>query len=132
MATPTKPKPSASSSSSDTPDPPRSDAEVRAEDQARVGVDGDGEARQHRAVSPGGVRVNRRAVADPEAKRAETRGRYRDPINDAIRIVGAGDVIPDGWERVESASLSDRGVEGARAAHASGKRLGGDDGTPSS
>jgi hypothetical protein len=118
---PNRQRQTSSSSSGDT-DTPRSDAEVRAEDQARVGRDGD--AVEHRAVTSRVQTINRRAQAPEGAKFAETRGVYRDPVNGARRIVGAGQAIPDGWDRVESASLADRGVENAREAHAAGERIG--------
>lgn len=86
-------------------DETRSDAEVRADDRARVGDD----AVEYGGVTGGsGVTItDRRARPDASAPRAETRGIYRD-TNGARRIVGQGDTIPDGWERVESAVVEDR------------------------
>lgn len=105
-------------------DKPRSNAEARADDQARVGVEGvegAGDAVETRAIGGRGTVVrNRRAEPDAQVPRAETRGIYRDPISGARRTVGAGQPIPDGWKRIESATVSDRSVDGGREAHASG------------
>jgi hypothetical protein len=99
----------------------RSDAEVRAEDAQRVGIEDDGAAIETRAVGAPGIPVrNRRAQPDADAKRAESRGIYTDP-GGARRVVGAGQVIPDGWTRVESATVEDRGGDVTRAAHAAGE-----------
>lgn len=117
-----------STTTSTTPDP----AEVRAADQARVGVDGDdSNTVEQRAVGAGTTVQNRRAQADPRLKRAETRGIYRDNTNGgARRVVGAGQVIPDGWERIESATVSDRTIESSREQHASGEPIGDASGGP--
>lgn len=86
-------------------DETRSDAEVRADDRARVG---DGAVEYGGTSGGSGVTItDRRARPDASAPRAESRGIYRD-TNGARRIVGQGDTIPDGWERVESAVVEDR------------------------
>jgi len=98
----------------------RSNDEVRAEDAARTGIDGEGDAIETRAVGAPGTPVrNRRAQPDAEAKRAESRGVYED-VAGTRRIVGAGQVIPDGWKRVEAAVVDERGGDVSRGAHAVG------------
>lgn len=84
-------------------DTPRSDEQVRADDAARVA---EGDAVERRAIgSP--ATVQRRSSVAEGVPRAESRGIYRD-LDGGRRVVGAGDPIPDGWERIESASIADR------------------------
>lgn len=97
---------------------PRDDAQVRRDEAAAAS-----HAVETRAVGSGTAVVNRRAQTNPKAKRAETRGIYRDPVAGARRVVGQGQVIPAGWERIESATIEDRTIEGTREAHASGQDL---------
>lgn len=98
----------------------RSNDEVRAEDAARVGVEGEGDAIETRAVGAPGTPVrNRRAEPAADAKRAESRGVYED-LAGTRRIVGAGQVIPDGWKRAEGAVVEERGGDVSRGAHATG------------
>lgn len=55
----------------------------------------------------GGLTSVARSELNPDAPRAETRGAYRTP-DGRRRIVGAGQPVPDGWRRIEDASLSAR------------------------
>lgn len=89
---------------------PTTDEQVRADDAAR-GAD---DATETRAVANAAPPVSRRAQSSEKVKRAESRGIYRDPITQARRVVGQGQVIPDGWTRIESGSLEDRGVTHSR------------------
>lgn len=96
-------------------EPNRSNAQVMADE--RTSSDGV----ETRAIGNAATPLTSRRGAHPRgAKRAESRGVYRDPITDARRIVGQGQVIPDGWTRIESASLDDRGGDTSRARHAEG------------
>lgn len=77
---------------------------------------------EHRAIgSRNHVVTNRRAPIDEDVERAATRGVYLDNAG-TRRIVGAGGVVPDGWERIEDADVSKRKTNsieeraGARAA----------------
>lgn len=83
-----------------TPTNTKSDEEARREDLERTagGV-------ETRAVGGGTTVRNRRA--ERRGRRAESRGIYRD-LNGGRRVVGQGQVIPDGWERIEAATLEDR------------------------
>lgn len=100
---------------------PQTDAQARADDRARHGIDGDGNAVEHRAVGSSSMRVrNRRAQPDDTVERAATRGIYTDTAG-VRRTVGAGQVIPDGWTRVQSATIEDRTTDNSRRAHAEGK-----------
>jgi hypothetical protein len=99
----------------------QTDAQARADDRARVGIDGDGAAVEHRAVASASTPIrNRRATVDESVPRAATRGIYLDTAN-VRRVVGAGQPIPDGWTRVEPATVEDRSTDNARAIHAGGK-----------
>jgi hypothetical protein len=108
----------------------RSDAEVRAEDQSRAGND----AVEHRAI--GGATVIRRNDPTAQVERAETRGHYRD-LDGRRRVVGAGQPVPDGWTRIDTAELADRVGQGPDGSPASGATLAaeaesGDEKSPSS
>lgn len=84
------------------------DAEARAEDQARVGGGpiAANDAVEQRAIGAGTIIRDRRA-RHGAVRRAESRGVYLDTAGKP-RIVGQGQPIPDGWERLESATLADR------------------------
>lgn len=84
-------------------DEPRPDEQVRAEDAERVGND----AVERRAISVGNVVRNRRTQPDGNVPRAESRGFYRD-LDGRRRIVGAGQVVPDGWTRLGAADVEER------------------------
>lgn len=86
----------------------RDDAQVR-RDEAATLASSDGV--EQRAIGGGMTIRDRRVRADPRARRTETRGIYRDPLTDARRVVGRGQVIPLGWERIESATVEDRAIE---------------------
>lgn len=83
-----------------TPDSTQTAEQARREDLERTagGV-------EQRAVGGGTTVSNRRA--ERRGRRAESRGIYRD-LEGGRRIVGQGQVIPDGWERIEAATLEDR------------------------
>lgn len=82
----------------------RSDAQVRADETARI----ESSASIESSVVGSGVTVaERRAQPDASVERAETRGIYLTP-DGRRKVVGAGDPVPAGWRRVESAVLADR------------------------
>lgn len=81
----------------------KSDQQVRADDQQRVGVAG-GDVESRVATIPRAP-----ALGTGEVERASRRSLYRD-LDGRRRIVGAGQVIPTGWEAIdEDASTSGRG-----------------------
>lgn len=88
----------------------RPDDQVRAEDAERRGND----AVERRAISVGNVVRNRRNSPDADVERADTRGYYRDPEG-RRRIVGAGQVVPEGWTRDGTADLEERRSEALAA-----------------
>lgn len=86
-----------------------SDAEARKADAERVGVAGADDPSPTNVVDvPSAGRGRRRG--EEEGERAAQRGVYRDGHN-RRRIVGAGSIIPDGWEKVEDAPVSERDVD---------------------
>jgi hypothetical protein len=100
-------------------DETRTDADVRADDAQRVGDN----AVESRAVSVGNVVRNRRGVGDEKVDKAESRGHYRD-LDGRRRVVGAGQRVPDGWTRIETADLGDREGKGPAGTPAEGERPG--------